>query len=32
VPFTLNISRAQKELGYRPIVSWQSGIAATQAR
>jgi nucleoside-diphosphate-sugar epimerase len=32
VPFTLNISRARRELGYQPIVSWQSGIAAMQAR
>lgn len=32
VPFTLNISRAQRELGYQPIVSWQSGIAAMQGR
>src|ERR1700732_2597467 len=28
--FTLNISRARSELGYQPIVSWQSGIAAMQ--
>ena len=32
MPFTLNISRAQRELGYEPIVTWQSGIAAMQAR
>jgi nucleoside-diphosphate-sugar epimerase len=32
VPFTLSISRARRELGYQPIVSWQSGIAAMQAR
>lgn len=32
MPFTLNISRARRELGYQPIVSWQSGIAAMQAR
>jgi nucleoside-diphosphate-sugar epimerase len=32
MPFTLNISRAQRELGYQPIVTWQSGIAAMQAR
>jgi len=28
MPFTLNISRARKELGYQPVVTWQSGIAA----
>ena len=32
MPFTLNISRARRELGYQPIVTWQSGIAAMQAR
>jgi nucleoside-diphosphate-sugar epimerase len=32
MPFTLNISRARRELGYQPIVSWQSGLAAMQAR
>jgi nucleoside-diphosphate-sugar epimerase len=32
VPFTLNISRARRELGYQPVVSWQSGIAAMQTR
>ena len=28
MPFTLNIARARTELGYQPIVTWQSGIAA----
>jgi nucleoside-diphosphate-sugar epimerase len=32
MPFTLNISCARRELGYQPIVTWQSGIAAMQAR
>jgi nucleoside-diphosphate-sugar epimerase len=32
MPFTLNISRARKELGYQPVVTWQSGIAAMGAR
>jgi len=32
MPFTLNISRARRDLGYHPIVSRQSGIAAIQAR
>lgn len=32
MPFTLNISRARRELGYQPIVTWQTGIAAMQAR
>jgi nucleoside-diphosphate-sugar epimerase len=32
MPFTLNISRARRELGYQPVVTWQSGIAAMQGR
>jgi hypothetical protein len=32
MPFTLNISRARKELGYQPVVTWESGIAAMGAR
>jgi nucleoside-diphosphate-sugar epimerase len=32
MPFTLNIARARRELGYQPLVTWQSGIAAMQAR
>ena len=32
VPTTVNISRARSELGYRPVVTWQSGIAAMGAR
>jgi nucleoside-diphosphate-sugar epimerase len=31
MPFTLNTSRARKELGYQPVVTWQSGIAAMGA-
>jgi nucleoside-diphosphate-sugar epimerase len=27
-PFTLDISKAQRELGYRPVVSWGQGIKA----
>ena len=27
-PFTLDISRAERELAYRPIVTWRQGIAA----
>lgn len=32
MPFTLDISRAGRELGYQPVVTWQSGIAAMHAR
>jgi nucleoside-diphosphate-sugar epimerase len=32
MPFTLNIARARRELGYQPIVTWQSGIAAMSPR
>jgi nucleoside-diphosphate-sugar epimerase len=32
MPFTLNIARARRELGYQPIVSWQSGIGAMSPR
>jgi nucleoside-diphosphate-sugar epimerase len=32
MPFTLNISRAQNELGYQPIVTWERGIAAMASR
>jgi nucleoside-diphosphate-sugar epimerase len=28
MPFTLNISRARRELAYRPIVTWRQGIEA----
>jgi hypothetical protein len=28
MPFTLSISRAQNELGYQSIVTWEGGIAA----
>ncbi|MDO8828270.1 NAD(P)-dependent oxidoreductase [Methylophaga sp.] len=31
-PFTLDISKAQRELGYRPIVSWEQGLKAMQER
>jgi nucleoside-diphosphate-sugar epimerase len=27
-PFTLDISKAQRELSYRPVVSWEQGIKA----
>lgn len=27
-PFTLDITKAERELGYRPIVSWEQGLAA----
>lgn len=29
-PFTLDISKAERELGYRPIVSWDNGLADMQ--
>ena len=32
MPFTVNIARARRELGYQPIVTWQSGIAAMSPR
>ncbi len=28
MPFTLDISRAKRDLGYLPIVTWRQGIAA----
>lgn len=28
LPFTLDITKAERELGYRPIVSWDQGLAA----
>jgi nucleoside-diphosphate-sugar epimerase len=31
MPFTLDISRAQRDLDYRPIVNWRQGIAAMRA-
>ena len=31
-PFTLDIGKAQRELGYRPIVSWEQGLKAMQGR
>src|SRR5215472_5441046 len=31
-PFTLNISKARRELGYAPRVSWKQGIAEMAAR
>ncbi|GAP37810.1 NAD(P)H steroid dehydrogenase-like protein [Piscinibacter sakaiensis] len=27
-PFTLDIAKAERELGYRPVVSWEQGLAA----
>ncbi|MCU5786964.1 NAD-dependent epimerase/dehydratase family protein [Alloalcanivorax marinus] len=30
-PFTLNIDKAERELSYRPIVSWEQGLAAMQS-
>jgi nucleoside-diphosphate-sugar epimerase len=30
-PFTLDIGKAQRELGYRPVVSRESGLMAMQA-
>ncbi|UUX97701.1 NAD(P)-dependent oxidoreductase [Aquabacterium sp. J223] len=27
-PFTLDITKAERELGYRPVVSWEQGLAA----
>ena len=32
MPFTVNIARARRELGYQPVVTWQSGIAAMSPR
>jgi nucleoside-diphosphate-sugar epimerase len=32
MPFTVNIARARRELGYQPIVTWQSGIVAMSPR
>lgn len=29
-PFTVDISRAQRELGYQPVVSWEQGLAAME--
>ena len=29
-PFTLDIGKARRELGYRPVVSWKQGIEAMQ--
>jgi nucleoside-diphosphate-sugar epimerase len=26
MPFNLDISRARRDLGYRPIVNWRQGI------
>lgn len=31
-PFTVDITRARRELGYEPLVSWQQGIAQMSAR
>jgi nucleoside-diphosphate-sugar epimerase len=28
--FTLDIRKAQRELGYRPVVSWDQGLQAMQ--
>lgn len=30
-PFTLDIAKAERELGYRPVVSWEQGLAAMRA-
>jgi nucleoside-diphosphate-sugar epimerase len=30
-PFTLNIDKAERELGYRPILSWEQGLDAMQS-
>ncbi|MBX3620500.1 MAG: NAD-dependent epimerase/dehydratase family protein [Rhizobacter sp.] len=27
-PFTVDIAKAERELGYRPVVSWEQGLAA----
>jgi nucleoside-diphosphate-sugar epimerase len=32
MPFTVNTARARRELGYQPIVTWQSGIVAMSPR
>lgn len=32
LPFTLDITKAQRELGYRPIVSWEQGLAEMRVR
>lgn len=29
-PFTLDIGKAQRELGYRPVVTWEQGLRAMQ--
>jgi nucleoside-diphosphate-sugar epimerase len=31
MPFTLDINRARRDLGYRPIVNWRQGIDLMQA-
>jgi nucleoside-diphosphate-sugar epimerase len=31
VPFTLDIDRARRELGYRPLVTWRQGIDSMRA-
>jgi nucleoside-diphosphate-sugar epimerase len=31
LPFTVDIGRARRRLGYRPIVSWEQGVQAMQA-
>lgn len=30
-PFTVDISKAEQELGYQPVVSWEQGVAAMEA-
>jgi nucleoside-diphosphate-sugar epimerase len=30
-PFTVDIAKAERELGYRPMVSWKQGLAGMQA-
>jgi len=30
-PFTLDIGKAQRELGYRPVVSWEQGLGAMRS-
>lgn len=31
-PFTISIAKAQRELGYEPLISWESGLAAMTSR
>jgi nucleoside-diphosphate-sugar epimerase len=31
-PFTISTRKAQKELGYRPVISWEQGVAQMRGR